>query len=57
MWTFINYNNEPVYFDEKQEKLNKKKLDLLKILINGLNEINDGSFVIDDRETERIRNL
>lgn len=54
----INYNNEPVYFDKKQERLDKEKmLALLGRLIDRLNEINDGSFVIDDRETERIRNL
>ncbi|EHR31818.1 hypothetical protein [Helcococcus kunzii] len=54
----INYNNEPVYFDKKQERLDKEKmLDLLGRLIDRINEINDGSFVIDDRETERIRNL
>ena len=32
-------------------------LDLLERLINRLNEINDGSFVIDYRETEKIMNL
>lgn len=46
-----------MYFD-KEEKLNKEKmLGLIKKLIVRLEQINDGSFVIDDRETERIRNL
>lgn len=54
----INYNNQPVYFDKKQEKKDKfKMLDLLGKLIKRLNEINDGSFKVDDRETERIKNL
>ena len=53
----IDYKDEPVYFD-KEEKLNKEKmLGLIKKLIVRLEQINDGSFVIDDRETERIRNL
>lgn len=53
----IDYKDEPVYFD-KEEKLNKDKmLGLIKKLIVRLEQINDGSFVIDDREIERIRNL
>ena len=32
-------------------------LDLLKKLIKRLNELNDGSFEVDDRETERVKNL
>ncbi|EFO68294.1 hypothetical protein [Lactobacillus iners] len=54
----INYNDEPVYFDKKQEKKDKyKMLDLLGKLIKRLDEVNDGSFEIDDRETERFKNL
>lgn len=54
----INYNNKPVYFDKNQEKKDKyKMLDLLGKLIERLDEINDGSFEIDDRETERVKNL
>ena len=54
----IDYNDEPVYFDKEQEKKDKyKMLDLLKKLIKRLNELNDGSFEIDDRETERVKNL
>ena len=54
----INYNDEPVYFDKEQEKKDKyKMLDLLRTLIKRLNEVNDGSFEIDDRETERVKNL
>lgn len=52
----INYNNQPVYFDKEQEKKDKyKMLDLLGKLTKRLNELNDGSFVIDDRKTERVK--
>ncbi|MBU0279126.1 hypothetical protein [Gemella sp. zg-1178] len=45
-------------FDFEQEKKDKEKmLALFEKLISRLNEINDGSFEIDDRETQRIRNL
>ena len=54
----INYNDEPVYFDKEQEKKDKyKMLDLLEKLKKRLYEVNDGSFEIDDRETERVKNL
>lgn len=54
----INYRDQPVYFDKDQEKADKEKmLVLLEKLIDRLNEINYGSFMIDDRETEQIRNL
>lgn len=32
-------------------------IDLLGKLMKRLDEVNDGSFEIDDKETERIRNL
>jgi len=54
----INYKDQPVYFDKEQEKKDKDKmLDLLNQLNKRLDELNDGSFVVDDRETERVRNL
>lgn len=54
----IDYNDEPVYFDKEQEKKDKyKMLTLLEKLKKRLYEINDGSFEIDDKETERIKNL
>ena len=44
--------------DEYKEKKDKyKMLDLLEKLIKRLDELNDGSFEIDDRETERVKNL
>lgn len=54
----IDYNDEPVYFDKKQEKKDKyKMLALLEKLKKRLYKINDGSFEIDDKETERVKNL
>lgn len=54
----IDYNDAPVYFDKDQEKKDKyKMLALLEKLKKRLYEINDGSFEIDDRETERVKNL
>ena len=54
----IDYNDEPVYFEKEQEKKDKyKMLDLLGKLMKRLDEVNDGSFEEDDRETERVKNL
>ena len=53
-----NYNNQPVFFDKNQEKKDKyKMLDLLGKLMKRIEEVNDGSFEIDDRETERVKIL
>lgn len=52
------YNSEDYSFDFKKEKEDKNEmLALLDRLINRANELNDGSFVIEDKETERIKNL
>ena len=52
------YNDNPYFFDRKQEKKDKEKmLKLLEELRKRLNEINDGSFIVIDEETERIQNL
>lgn len=54
----INYNNQPVYFDKEEEKLNKEKmLTLLHKLTSRIHELNDGSFTVEDLETLRVRNL
>ncbi len=48
----------PCWFNKEQEKADKyKMLELLKQLNDRLNEINDGSFVVEDLETERVKNL
>lgn len=52
------YNDEACFFDFEQQKKDKEKmLKLFEKLFARLDEINDGSFEVDDRETERIRNL
>lgn len=48
----------PVWFNFDQEKKDKENvLSLLKQLIDRLNELNDGSYFIEDLETDRIKNL
>ena len=48
----------PVWFNFEQEKKDKEKmLSLLKQLIDRLNELNDGSYFIEDLEIDRIKNL
>ena len=41
----------------KRKKDKYKMLDLLGKLMKRLDEVNDGSFEVDDRETERVKNL
>ena len=51
-------HDQGCWFDTEREKAEKDEmLDLLTQLIDRLNELNDGSFVIDDRETERVKKL
>ena len=51
-------HDQGCWFDTDREKAEKDEmLDLLTQLIDRLNELNDGSFVIDDRETERVKKL
>ncbi|MCF0217361.1 MAG: RNA helicase, partial [Fibrobacteraceae bacterium] len=53
-----NSHNQPCWFNKEQEKADKEKmLAMIAELIEMLNKINDGSFVIDDQETERIKVL
>jgi len=55
---YFDYKDQPCYFDEEQERADKEKmLMLLKKLRSRLDEINDGSFVVEDEETERVKNL
>ena len=51
-------NGEGCTFNKEKEIADKTiMLDLLGKLISRLNELNDGSFEIEDRESERIKNL
>jgi len=48
----------PCFFNKEKEKQDKYiMLDLITRLIDRLNEINDGSYVVEDCETERLKNL
>ena len=51
-------DGEGCKFNKEKEKADKNlMLELLNKLISRLNELNDGSFEIEDRETARIQNL
>lgn len=48
----------PCWFNHEKEKAEKEiMLDLITKIVTRLNEINDGSFVIEDLESERLRSL
>lgn len=54
----FNSHNQPCWFNKVQEKADKDKmLAMIAELVNMLNKVNDGSFIIDDQETERIKAL
>ena len=51
-------HEQACWFNEEQEKKDKFKiLSLLKQLIDRLNELNDGSFIVEDCETKRLMGL
>lgn len=51
-------HDEPCWFNHEKEKADKEiMLDLIGRLISRLNEINDGSFSIEDTETPRLKNI
>ena len=51
-------HDQTCWFNEEQEKKDKEKMiSLLKQLIDRLNELNDGSFIVEDYETERLEKL
>lgn len=54
----FNKHGSSCWFDEQKLKYNKDELmSLLNQIKTRLNKINDGSFVIEDLETERLNNL
>ncbi|MFH0357833.1 RNA helicase [Streptococcus sp. A27] len=54
----FNDNMQSFWFDEEQEKKDKEKiLQLLNKLKMRLSDINDGTYFVEDYETERISNL
>ena len=51
-------HNQSCWFNSEREKADKEiLLDLITSLIARLNEINDGTYIIEDFETERIKGL
>lgn len=51
-------NDAPCWFNYEKERAEKEMmLDLIAKIVARLEEINDGSFVIEDLETERLRAL
>lgn len=55
---YFDYKGQACYFDFEQERADKNKmLELLQRLNNRLAEINDGSFIVDDQETDRVKAL
>lgn len=54
----FNSHDLPCWFNYEKEKADKDlMLGLISALIFHLNEINDGSFMIEDTETERLKKL
>ena len=54
----LDSHEQGCWFNEEQEKKDKSKmLSFLKQLNDRLNELNDGSFIVEDYETERLEKL
>lgn len=54
----FNTHDVPCWFNHEKEKAEKEiMLDLIARIVARLNKINDGSFVIEDLETERLKAL
>ena len=51
-------HDEPCWFNHEKEKVEKNiMLELITHIKERLNEINDGSYTVEDLETERLENL
>lgn len=51
-------HDEPCWFNHEKEKAEKNTmLELIAHIKERLNEINDGSYAVEDLETERLKNL
>ena len=51
-------HNQPCWFNHEKEKADKEiMLDLISKLVTRLNELNDGSYIIEDLETPRLKQL
>ena len=56
-YEFDSHEQECWFNEEKEKKDKFKMLSLLKQLLDRLSEINDGSFIVEDYETERLEKL
>ena len=51
-------HDEPCWFNHEKEKVEKNiMLELITHIKERLNEINDGSYTVEDLETERLKTL
>lgn len=51
-------HGEACWFNSEQEKADRDiMLDWISQLVSRLNELNDGSYVVEDLETERLKSL
>ncbi len=54
----FNSHDQPCWFNHEQEKKDKDiMLELIRKIVARLDEINDGSFIVEDYETERLNGL
>jgi hypothetical protein len=54
----FDYNDQACWFNEELERKTKDKmLELIQRIKNRLSELNDGSFIVEDYETERLEKL
>ena len=54
----FNHNGQACYFDyEKERQDSKQLLDIIEKILARLNDINDGSFVIEDYVTSHLKSL
>lgn len=51
-------HDEPCWFNHEKEKAEKNTMiELISRIKKRLDEINNGSFIVEDNETERLKNL
>ena len=56
-YEFDSHNQACWFNEELERKMKYKMLELIQKIKNRLNELNDGSFKVEDYETERLKKL